>query len=96
MSQTILFASFFFLIVAISTISSSPVEYESALRLKWGDWKDMHGKNYRHDAEEEERSKVWMENKKYIDAHNESTGYTLRMNKFGDLVRMLHAKTFLA
>jgi len=36
-----------------------------------------------------ERHVVWMSNKKYIEQHNmhaDELGFTLKMNKFGDLV----------
>ena len=49
----------------------------------------MHGKEYGSTEEELMRHTVWESNKKYIDNHNEhddTLGFTLAMNEFGDLV----------
>lgn len=54
----------------------------------------MHGKEYDSTEEELMRHTVWESNKKYIDNHNEhadTLGFTLAMNEFGDLVRILLA-----
>lgn len=56
---------------------------------EWHNWKATHGKSYESDHEELGRHIVWLSNNKYIDEHNkyaETFGYTLKMNKFGDLV----------
>ena len=62
-----------------------------ALSAEWHAWKSTHGKSYQSHREELSRHSVWQENKKFIDAHNamnETLGYTLAMNEFGDLVSM--------
>ncbi len=55
----------------------------------WKLWKHEHAKLYPSSAEELERYVVWRSNKAYIESHNEYSqefGYSVRMNKFGDLV----------
>lgn len=59
------------------------------LSAEWHAWKSVHGKIYGTQREELERHVVWQANKKFIDTHNAfnaTFGYTLGMNKFGDLV----------
>lgn len=56
---------------------------------EWHLWKAEHEKSYKDENEEVERHMVWMSNKKYIEQHNkhaDELGFTLKMNKFGDLV----------
>lgn len=56
---------------------------------EWHLWKAEHEKSYKDEKEEVERHMVWMSNKKYIEQHNkhaDELGFTLKMNKFGDLV----------
>lgn len=58
---------------------------------EWHAWKATHNKNYENDHEELSRHVIWVSNQKYIDEHNKYTdtfGYTLEMNRFGDLVRI--------
>ena len=58
---------------------------------EWHQWKAKHGKTYENDHDELKRHIVWQANQKYIDEHNkyaDTFGYTLEMNKFGDLVRL--------
>ncbi len=58
---------------------------------EWHHWKVAHGKGYSSKREELYRNVVWQSNKKFIDAHNamnETFGYTLAMNIFGDMVRI--------
>ena len=57
---------------------------------KWMSWKTTHGKSYTSSVEELERYTVWQSNRVYIESHNnlsELYGFTLGMNRFGDLVR---------
>ena len=59
------------------------------LSAEWHAWKSVHSKIYRSPREELERHVLWQSNKKFIEAHNiynETFGYTLAMNEFGDLV----------
>lgn len=54
----------------------------------WKAWKAEHGKKYHSAKEELHRHIVWQSNHKYVDEHNshaDKFGYTLKMNKFGDL-----------
>lgn len=56
---------------------------------EWHSWKATHGKSYETEYEELSKHIVWLSNQKYIDEHNkyaETFGYTLEMNKFGDMV----------
>ena len=56
---------------------------------EWHSWKAQHGVSYEDEHVELGRHIVWLSNKKYIEEHNkyaEEFGYTLEMNKFGDLV----------
>ncbi|XP_003383103.1 PREDICTED: silicatein-like [Amphimedon queenslandica] len=75
-----LICAFCFILSACATKLDLPHE--------WHSWKATHGKSYESDHEELGRHIVWLSNKKYIDEHNkysETFGYTLKMNKFGDL-----------
>ena len=59
------------------------------LPREWHSWKSEHGKSYLTQKEELERHVVWQANKKFIETHNvfnETFGYTLGMNEFGDMV----------
>lgn len=56
---------------------------------EWHSWKATHGKSYESERDELGRHIVWLSNNKYIDEHNkysDTFGYTLEMNKFGDMV----------
>ena len=56
----------------------------------------QHNKQYDSPVEELHRHTIWQSNKKYIDGHNEHAadfGYTLAMNKFGDLVSEITVMT---
>lgn len=56
---------------------------------EWHLWKSKHEKIYKGDNVELSRHITWLTNKKYIEEHNkysEHFGFTLEMNKFGDLV----------
>ncbi len=57
---------------------------------EWRLWKSEQARLYASSTEELERYVIWRSNKAYIESHNEYSqefGYTVRMNKFGDLVR---------
>lgn len=67
-----------------ATAAASPVR----LSEEWHLWKSEHGKSYEDEVEELERHSIWLSNKEYIEQHNTRSdvfGYTLKMNKFGDL-----------
>lgn len=58
---------------------------------EWHAWKGIHNKKYENDHEELSRHVIWLSNQKYIDEHNkyaDTFGYTLGMNRYGDLVRI--------
>lgn len=77
------FVLFIFFAAAFGTKLDLPPE--------WHQWKSTHGKSYENDHEELSRHIVWLANQKYIDEHNkyeDMFGYTLEMNKFGDLVSL--------
>ena len=60
----------------------------------WQLWKSVHNKLYRSSEEERDRYSIWRSNKAFIEAHNNNSaefGYTVRMNQFGDLVRLHNA-----
>ena len=67
--------------------------FDSELMEEWELWKNQHGKSYRHRMEELERHIIWASNRKYIEEHNANAdifGYTVAMNRFGDLVRLVY------
>ena len=55
---------------------------------EWMLWKGEHNRWYMSLGEEEKRFGIWLENKKYINNHNQQQKhtYSLRMNHFGDMV----------
>lgn len=61
-------------------------EYEHG--NEWMAWKGSHNKTYLSYNEEWGRFNIWLNNKQYIDRHNQEQRhtYTLRMNHFGDMV----------
>lgn len=57
--------------------------------LEWSNWKHKHVKHYPSDNEELDRYVTWRTNKAYVEYHNafaQDFGYTVALNKFGDLV----------
>lgn len=64
---------------------------------EWHLWKNEHGKKYAHIKEELSKHLMWLANREYINQHNkyaDTFGYTLKMNKFGDLVREREKKNY--
>ena len=60
-----------------------------AFHPEWQAWKDEHKKSYTSTSDEYLRHNVWLENKRYIENHNQNSdvhGFTLKMNHLGDLV----------
>ena len=75
----------FLAIAVIATATATAVE----LSEEWHLWKSEHKKSYQNEIEELERHNIWLSNNEYIEQHNQRSdvfGYTLKMNKFGDLV----------
>ena len=65
------------------------VHSQHVLHTEWLSWKKRHGRRYPNGKRELERFAVWKSNKVYIDYHNafeETFGYRLAMNQFGDVV----------
>jgi cathepsin L len=65
--------------------------YRDVLTEEWEAFKLKHNKQYKDDAEDSFRMKVFMENKHKIAKHNQKAAngmksYTLGMNKYGDLL----------
>ncbi|OXB51716.1 UNVERIFIED_CONTAM: hypothetical protein H355_009218 [Colinus virginianus] len=65
---------------------------DPTLEWHWQLWKKTHGKEYRHQGEEEERRATWERNLRLVTLHNleHSMGlhsYELGMNHMGDMVR---------
>lgn len=74
--------------VAVQSIALS---YKDVIFEEWEAFKSKHSKQYTDKTEENFRLKVFMENKHKIAKHNNRAsnglkGYTLAMNKFGDLL----------
>lgn len=74
--------------VAVQSIALS---YKDVIFEEWETFKQSHGKQYSDKSEENFRLKVFMENKHKIAKHNQRAanglkGFTLQMNKFGDLL----------
>jgi len=67
------------------------ISYRDVIFEEWESYKANHGRQYPTKDEENFRMKVFMENKHKIAKHNNRAsnglkGYTLAMNKFGDLL----------
>ena len=86
----------FQVLVVIITLSSVSVSftapsYDFEHGMEWTSWKGEHKKIYKSYDEEKKRYSIWLDNKKYIEEHNNKNasklGFTLKMNQFGDLVR---------
>ena len=76
---------------------SSAVEPKYEFVEEWQVWKSRHEKIYDTHLVELEKHLTWLSNKKYIEQHNANShifGFTLAMNKFGDMVRNSHAWEF--
>ena len=64
---------------------------------EWHMWKGEHSKSYQDLKEELGKHLVWLGNREYINQHNKFShvfGYTLKMNRFGDMVSLSQHKTF--
>lgn len=81
------------LLLALTLLVStaSAVSFFEVVVEEWEGWKYLHGQNYTTPAEEKFRMKVFMENKAKVAKHNRRAhrgkhSYTLKMNKYGDLL----------
>ena len=62
---------------------------------EWEAWKKEHGRVYESDEIEHRRHAIWEKKMKFIEEHNanaDETGFTVEMNKFGDMVS--HSENF--
>ena len=60
---------------------------------QWKAWKLDHKRGYTSGDEEALRYSIWLDNVQYIEEHNQNAdqhGFSLKMNSFGDLVRINH------
>lgn len=72
-------------ILAVLAEATAKIEFPA----EWHAWKSEHKVAYSSELEELRKHVVWRSNKELIDQHNKYAdvfGYTLGMNKFGDLV----------
>lgn len=83
-----------FLLVAlalVAAVSAASISSDATLDKIWEEFKGFHNKQYSNGAEEISRRSIWEKNLKFINQHNlEATlgkhTYTLKMNKYGDMV----------
>ena len=73
------------------SLASSASILDAELDPHWTSFKLSHNKQYVDGKEETLRRTIWEQNLKYINTHNLRAGngefgYTLKMNKYGDLV----------
>ena len=95
MSPFILFNNFQVLVVIVIlssiSVSFTAPSYDFERGVEWTSWKGEHKKIYNSYDEEKKRYSIWLDNRKYIEEHNNKNasklGFTLKMNQFGDLVR---------
>ena len=83
--------SYILLLCVAGVVACQHSKYQ--LSNEWNSWKSQHGKSYETQKEELERHLVWLTNREYINAHNEneeSVGFTLGMNQFGDMVSVCY------
>ena len=60
------------------------------LQEEWAEWKRTHSKFYSSAQEEGERLEIWQANYKKIMEHNTANkSFTLGLNEFADLVRVI-------
>jgi len=65
-----------------------PLVFAVSLEESFGAWTRLHGKNYASKAEFNHRFAVYKDNLQFIENHNrQNLGFTVAMNKFGDLTR---------
>lgn len=70
------------LMLALAAVTSC-----SPLIKEWESWKQLYKKTYANREEEFRRMSIWEVNNKYIEEHNaKSTGFTLKVNEFSDMV----------
>ncbi|KAK8767480.1 hypothetical protein V5799_005739 [Amblyomma americanum] len=78
------------LMMCVVSVAALGQQDEKELRTEWEAFKAKHGRNYLEGPEDEFRFKIFAENKRYIEEHNEKfhrgqKSYRLTMNHFGDM-----------
>ncbi|XP_077489821.1 cathepsin L-like peptidase [Amblyomma americanum] len=78
------------LMMCVASVAALGQQDEKELRTEWEAFKAKHGRNYLEGPEDEFRFKIFAENKRYIEEHNEKfhrgqKSYRLTMNHFGDM-----------
>jgi cathepsin L len=86
-----MYYSLLLLIYFVVSMNCSDRTNKDVILEEWKAFKSMHQKQYANKSEENFRIKVFMENKYFIAKHNQRAaiglkGYTLAMNKYGDLL----------
>lgn len=84
-----LLIAYVLMVVSASTTTPSPNE-------EWEAWKTMYGKTYSSKKVESLRQKIWLNNQKKIQDHNdkqENSTFTMVMNSFGDLTEKEFAES---
>jgi len=85
-------STFFFLQILVLLAAAAQADpFYDSYSSQWLQFKNSYGKTYASPSEEQTRMKVFAENQAMIDSHNTRfraglETYTLRMNKFGDLL----------
>jgi cathepsin L len=83
--------SIIFAILIAYAVALTEFEYQSAFTF----WMQQHQKSYSH-QEFQHRYQVFRQNLDFIESHNQAQkGFTVAMNKFGDLTASEFANTFL-
>ena len=82
-----------FVVISVALLSLGAFRSDMATDMlrdhEWSQWKVTHTKYYTSNNEELERYVTWRTNKAYVEYHNafaEDFGYSLALNKFGDMV----------
>ena len=78
---------YLFSILLATTVSIPSTSLD--ITPEWNSWKTQHGKIYPSLMEEQDRHRIWLSNKEFIEEHNMNAdyhGYSLTLNHFGDLV----------
>ena len=78
----------------LASMSAAILQPRYEFEEEWQLWKSDHGKNYDSQRDELERHLVWLSNREYIQQHNANAkagvfGYTLALNRFGDMVKFI-------
>ena len=84
-------------IIFFTALAAAEVEFQHL--EEWQLWKTQHGISYQSQREELDRHLIWLANRQFIIGHNMNAhifGFSLAMNKFGDIVRSYYTVIILA